>query len=378
MCPKLLLDCIEGMGIHFFTGVPDSCLKPFLTELIQRHMPDEHIIVPNEGTAVAVAAGYYLSQNGPACVYLQNSGLGNLVNPICSLTHEEVYRIPVLYVVGWRGCPGTPDEPQHIYQGKVTPELLRLLDIHPFVISQDTPESDLKDMMIETARCLQAEQSAALVICPGALIAAHALSFQNKNQLSREEAIQTIVGVFGDRVLFVSSTGKMSRELYEVRESQKREHGRDFLTVGSMGHCSAIACSSALFSPERQIVCLDGDGALLMHMGTLTMIGSRRPENLIHIVLDNESHESVGGMPTASGGVDLCAIARACGYPAAHEVSTREDLISVLEQIMQTSRQLTFLRIRVSIGSRKNLSRPRETPKENRARFECALRGLAL
>ncbi len=360
---------------EFFTGVPDSQLRALCDFLMDEYGTDprRHVIAANEGNAAAIAAGYYLATGKVPVVYLQNSGLGNIVNPAASLLNEKVYAIPCLFIVGWRGEPGVHDEPQHVFQGEITIRLLEDLNIAAFVIDRDTTGEQVR-AKLEEYRALFAEgKQAAFVVRRGALEYEGRHVYRNAYSMKREEAIERILHALGSETL-VSTTGKASRELYELREAQGQGHGNDFLTVGSMGHSSSIALGIALHKKDRRIWCIDGDGAVIMHMGAMAVIGAAHPDNLIHIVLNNEAHESVGGMPTSAGSVDLPAVARACGYPSALSVSRPKELDAALEDAKNAGR-LTFIEVKCAIGSRGDLSRPDGTPRENKAAFMAELGG---
>ena len=313
-------------GFEFFAGVPDSQLKALCSFLMDRYGldPARHVIAANEGNAAALAAGYHLATGKVPVVYLQNSGLGNVVNPVASLLNEKVYAIPCLFIVGWRGEPGVHDEPQHLFQGEITLPLLDTLDIPYFVIGKDTTLEQVQAKLDEYRALFAQGKQAAFVVRKGALDYSGKTVYHNANPMSREAAIGHILAASGND-LVVSTTGKASREVYELREVRGHGHGHDFLTVGSMGHSSSIALGIALQKPERRVWCLDGDGAAIMHLGALALIGANRPANLIHIVLNNEAHESVGGMPTVAGKLDLPGIAKACGYPCALSADRSEE-----------------------------------------------------
>nr|WP_279571061.1 phosphonopyruvate decarboxylase [Bittarella massiliensis (ex Durand et al. 2017)] len=367
-----MLAAIEAMGIRFFTGVPDSQLRPFCDALMARKgICQDHQIAPNEGVCTALAAGEYLSSGRPACVYLQNSGLGNIANPVCSLTHPKVYAIPTLFVVGWRGEPGVKDEPQHLYQGEITLEFLQLLGIKALVLTPEQEERPFLDSLSHLCKAaFPRGESVAVVVKKGALTADCPQRYQNKYPLKREAAIRTIVEHCCAKDFLISSTGKISRELFEVREALGQGHGHDFLTVGSMGHCSAIALRVAQNRPQRRVFCIDGDGALLMHMGTAALIGSVRPANLIHILLDNGAHETVGGLPTVSGNCDFCRVAKGCGYPLTMEVHSAAELAAALDkQADEPPNGPVFLRVFCALGARDDLGRPTRTPLQNRDDF---------
>lgn len=362
-------------GFEFFAGVPDSQLKALCSFLMDRYGldPARHVIAANEGNAAALAAGYHLATGKVPVVYLQNSGLGNVVNPVASLLNEKVYAIPCLFIVGWRGEPGVHDEPQHLFQGEITLPLLDTLDIPYFVIGKDTTLEQVQAKLDEYRALFAQGKQAAFVVRKGALDYSGKTVYHNANPMSREAAIGHILAASGND-LVVSTTGKASREVYELREVRGHGHGHDFLTVGSMGHSSSIALGIALQKPDRRVWCLDGDGAAIMHLGALALIGANRPANLIHIVLNNEAHESVGGMPTVAGKLDLPGIAKACGYPCALSADNPEGLKKALKTARE-GKQLTFIEVKCALGARTDLGRPTTTPQENKAAFMAGLEG---
>lgn len=370
-------DFVGLLGADFYAGVPDSQLKALCNYLMDRYGSDpaHHIIAANEGNAAALAAGYHLATGKVPVVYLQNSGLGNIINPAASLLNEKVYGIPCLFIVGWRGEPGVHDEPQHVFQGEITLPLLENLDIPAFVIGKTTTEDQVKARLDGYRALLAQGRQAAFVVRKGALEYSGKTVYGNAHPMAREEAIGQVLAAAGDDPV-VSTTGKASREVYELREGRGQGHGRDFLTVGSMGHSSSIALGIALQRPERRVWCLDGDGAALMHLGAMALIGSSRPANLVHIVLNNEAHESVGGLPTVAGLLDLPAIARACGYPGAVSVNSRSELERALAAAKE-AKQLTLIEVKCALGARDDLGRPTTTPQENKAAFMAALESQA-
>lgn len=358
-----LLDILQ---VDFYTGVPDSQLKALCNCLMHEYGtdPKHHIIAANEGNAVGIAAGYHLATGKVPAVYLQNSGIGNIINPVASLLNEWVYAIPCIFIVGWRGEPGVHDEPQHIFQGQVTLKLLGDMAIEPFVLSADTTEAALREQLDSWRPKLAEGRSMAIVVRKGALTYGQSVKYSNKNILLREEVIRSIINVSREDVI-VSTTGKASRELFEIRETMKQSHHYDFLTVGSMGHSSSIALGIALNRPNMRVWCIDGDGAALMHMGSMALLGANKPKNLIHVVINNVAHETVGGMPTVAGQIDLVGVARACGYPRAQRVNDRDGLVHALEDA-KASGVLTFLEVCTCIGSRSDLGRPTTTPLQNK------------
>ena len=360
---------VNLLGADFFTGVPDSQLKALCDYLIRTYGTDgrHHLIAANEGNCTAIAAGYHLATGKVPVVYLQNSGEGNIVNPVASLCNEKVYGIPVLFVIGWRGEPGVHDEPQHVFQGEVTLKLLETLGIAWHIIGRETTEAEIADKMVQFRGILEKGGQAAFVVRKGALEYDGALRYSNGNPMRREEIIRQIAAVSGED-LIVSTTGKASRELFEIRESRNEGHGRDFLTVGSMGHSSSIALGIALQRPEKRVWVIDGDGAMLMHMGSMAVIGASAPKNLVHVVINNAAHESVGGQPTVAGRLDLVQIARGCGYPRAVSVASPEALDRALEAA-KAAETLSLIEAKCAIGARGDLGRPTTTAKENKARF---------
>lgn len=370
-----MISILEELNDLFFTGVPDSQLKPLCNYLMNRYgISDRHIIAANEGNSTALAAGYHLATGRIPVVYMQNSGIGNIINPVSSLLNTKVYGIPCIFIVGWRGEPGTKDEPQHVYQGEVTQKLLNDMDIAAMIIGKDTTENALKEKMKEFNPLLKAGKSVAFIIRKGALTYEGNVEYRNRNQMLREEIIRRITKVSGEDII-VSTTGKTSRELYEIREKNGQSHKYDFLTVGSMGHSSSIALGIALNKQGSRIWCIDGDGAALMHMGAMALIGANKPSNLVHVIINNEAHESVGGMPTVAGSINLEQIALGCGYQEAVSVDNYDALDEVLNRVKE-SQKLTLIEAKAAIGSREDLGRPTTTAMENKETFMTYLKGL--
>ena len=360
---------VKIIGSDFYTGVPDSQLKALCNYLMATYGidPKHHVIAANEGNCTALAAGYHLATGKVPVVYMQNSGEGNIINPVASLLNDKVYAIPVVFIVGWRGEPGIHDEPQHIYQGEVTVKLLEDMDIATFIIGKETADEEVEKAMENFKAILAKGKDVAFVIRKGALTDAPKVEYKNENTMVREEIIQHIVKASGEDPI-VSTTGKASRELFETRAANGQSHKYDFLTVGSMGHSSSIALGVAINKPEQRIWCIDGDGAVLMHMGAMAVMGVNKPKNLIHVVINNAAHETVGGMPTVAGQIDLVAIAKACGYPNAVCVDTFEDLDKELEAV-KSRNELSLIEVKCSIGAREDLGRPTTTALENKQKF---------
>jgi phosphonopyruvate decarboxylase len=360
---------INIIGADFYTGVPDSQLKALCNYLMNTYGIDRnhHIIAANEGNCSALAAGYYLATGKVPVVYMQNSGEGNIINPVASLLSDKVYAIPEIFIVGWRGEPGVHDEPQHIYQGEVTIKLLDDMDIASFVITKETTDEELRNKMEEFKGILKNGKSVAFVVKKGALSYSEKVVYKNDCQMKREEIIQHIVK-YSKEDPIVSTTGKASRELFETRVANNQSHKYDFLTVGSMGHSSSIALGIALNKPDKKIWCIDGDGAALMHLGAMALIGANNPTNFIHIVINNSAHETVGGMPTVSDKINICEIAKGCGYKNVVCVDNFENLDRELQKAKEKN-ELCLIEVKCAIGAREDLGRPTTTPIENKENF---------
>lgn len=366
---------IEIIGSDFYTGVPDSQLKALCDYLMDYYGidPRYHVIAANEGNASALAAGYYLSTGKIPVVYMQNSGIGNTINPVSSLLNDRVYGIPCIFIVGWRGEPGVHDEPQHIYQGKVTLTLLEDMDICTFIIRKETTEKELEVAMDRFRYLLTMNKQVAFVVQRDALQFDKKVIYKNDYNMTREDIIRHLCRVTGTDII-VSTTGKASRELFEIREANGQGHEHDFLTVGSMGHSSSIALGIALQLPDKKVWILDGDGAAIMHMGAMAVIGASKPKNIVHFLINNEAHESVGGMPTVGGKIDMIKIAEGCGYPYAVYVNSFDELDEVLFAAKNRN-MLTFIMIKCAIGARADLGRPTITARENKDRFmQCFIK----
>lgn len=360
---------VEIINSDFYTGVPDSQLKALCNYLMATYGidPHHHVIAANEGNCTALAAGYHLATGKVPVVYMQNSGEGNIINPVASLLNDKVYAIPVIFIIGWRGEPGIHDEPQHIYQGEVTVKLLEDMDIAAFIIGKETTDDEVIQAMDGFKKVLSAGKDVAFVIRKGALTDAPKVVYENDNSMVREDIIQHIVKASGEDPI-VSTTGKASRELFETRVANGQSHKYDFLTVGSMGYSSSIALGVAVNKPKRRIWCVDGDGAVLMHMGSMAVIGANKPKNLVHVIINNGAHETVGGMPTVAASIDLVAIAKGCGYPYAVCVDNFEDLDRELEAAKGRN-ELSMIEVKCSIGARDDLGRPTTTALENKQNF---------
>ncbi|MCD4793740.1 MAG: phosphonopyruvate decarboxylase [Bacteroidales bacterium] len=366
--PEIFYNYLIKKNIEFFTGVPDSLLKDICAYITDNTSKKNHIIAANEGNAIALAAGYHMATEKVSMVYMQNSGIGNTVNPLLSLVDPAVYNIPVLLMIGWRGEPGKKDEPQHVKQGMVTTALLDAMKIPYLILDQD--EKNAQKQIDEAIDKIKETNSAFAIIIRKGTFDKYKIKQEINTDytLYREEVIKTLLEKLTGEELIVSTTGKTSRELFEARAALNQSHNSDFLTVGSMGHTSQIALGIALSKPKRKIICIDGDGAVLMHMGGMAIIGSQSPQNFLHIVINNGSHESVGGQPTVAFDIDIPTIAKANNYKYAVRVSSNEELEKALIDIDAVPSP-ALIEVMVKTGSRDDLGRPTIKPVDNKIDF---------
>lgn len=362
--PKDFIEKLRAGGIEFFAGVPDSLLKNLCAYITDNIARENNIIAANEGNAVGLAAGYHLATGKTGCVYMQNSGEGNAVNPLLSLMDADVYKMPLLLIIGWRGEPGVYDEPQHVKQGKVTLSLLETMGIPYSVLDENWEKQTYEALQV----IKETNGIYAFIVRKGTF---EDYKLQNQiNQdwsLAREEAIKIVVDKLREDDIIVSTTGMISRELFEYREAKGQGHAHDFLTMGSMGHASQIALGIALQKPNRRVIVFDGDGALLMHMGGLAIIGDYNPKNLVHIVFNNGAHDSVGGQPTVGQKIDIGIIAKAVGYVDVISVDSLESLVSAMNHVNNAIIDgVSLINVNVRKGNRKDLGRPTTTPQQNK------------
>ncbi|USG61998.1 phosphonopyruvate decarboxylase [Sneathiella marina] len=366
--PNVFFGTLKDTDIDFFTGVPDSLLKSFCAYVTDNTTEKNHVIASNEGAAVGLAIGYHLSTGKIPLVYFQNSGLGNAINPLMSLADSDVYSIPMLLLIGWRGEPGVPDEPQHVKQGRVLLEKLDAMEIPYWVLSGEE-EDDLQSLQSAVLSARENNFPVALVAKKGSF----APYLQPEKEasslpLSREEGIQRIIDCTSTDDIIVATTGMASRELFEYRAHCDQGHQRDFLTVGGMGHTSQIALGISMQKPDRRVICLDGDGAALMHLGSMAIIGSSKCHNFKHIILNNGAHDSVGGQPTVGFTVSLSEIAKSCGYIRSDVVDNAEDLEQSLKEFLSSDGP-ALLEVKIKTGNRKDLGRPTISPTQNKENF---------
>ncbi|MCH8067715.1 MAG: phosphonopyruvate decarboxylase [Candidatus Marinimicrobia bacterium] len=366
--PVDFYSCLADHNVIFFTGVPDSLLKEFCLCVDDKVPKERHVITANEGNAVAMAAGYHLGTGKLPLVYMQNSGLGNAVNPLLSLCDPDVYSIPMLIMIGWRGEPGFPDEPQHVKQGKIQLELLETMDIPYVVISKD--ERNIKQKITTGIEQTIKENRPFVFLIKRGTFEKYRIPepIIDNSLMTREESLETILSQLPNDCIIVSTTGLTSREIFEIREKNREPHFRDFLTVGSMGHCSSIAHGISIAQPNRQVICIDGDGSLIMHMGSLSTVGKLKPPNFFHVLINNYVHESVGGQETSAKFIDMVNLVKSNGYRSVFSVEDGSRLKSQLEDFLKSNGPC-FLEIRVRPGSRNDLGRPTVKPVDNKIAF---------
>ncbi len=377
IAPSAFVGALQRHGVGLVTGVPDSLLKELCAE-IQATLPaGQHCVAPSEGAAVGMAIGHYLATQKPAIVYMQNSGLGNIVNPITSLVADAIYAIPMVLVIGWRGeltdsGEQVADEPQHVVQGRITPAQLDLLDIPYRILDAGSDPDATLDEAFSCA--LASSKPFALLVRKGSFARSSAASLPGlQASLSREAAIEQVLAALPEQAAVVSTTGMASREIFEIRKKHQQGHQRDFLVVGGMGHALSIATGVAQSLPGQRVACLDGDGALLMHSGSLAM--GARCAGLIHVVLNNEAHDSVGGQPTVGTRLSLDRIADSFGYPHACRASTADQLAQALQAALRTN-EACFIEVICKKGNRADLGRPDRSPLQNRQEFQSFLRSV--
>lgn len=363
--PQFFYNILASYGIDFYAGVPDSLLKNLCAYITDHADVAHNIIAANEGGAMGLAAGHYLATSQIPVVYMQNSGEGNIINPLASLTDPDVYNIPVLLVIGWRGKPGVHDEPQHVKQGKVTTGLLNVMGIDYTVLSKD--EEKAEGQIKKAVAFMQTTKQCYALVIEKDTFDTYTLQNVEKNDLTmgREEAIQAVAAALGGKDVIVSTTGMISRELFEYRTTMNQGHERDFLTVGSMGHASQIALGIALAQEGRKVWCFDGDGASIMHMGSMAIVAQKAPKNYVHVVFNNGAHDSVGGQPTVGLNINLPAVATAVGYKYVYSIESKDRLKELLEKLKEIEGPV-FLEVKVKKGNRKDLGRPTTTPIQNK------------
>jgi len=356
--------------VEFFTGVPDSLLKDICAYITDNTSSENHIISANEGNAISIAIGHHLATKKVPLVYLQNSGLGNIINPLLSLADPDVYSIPMILLIGWRGEPGTKDEPQHFKQGRVTTDLLNVMKVPYEVLSSNTTSEEADEIIKKIVKNASNLNTPHALLVKKGTFESYKLKLDKyyERDLLREEAIEIIINGLNDDDIVVSTTGVASRELFEYREKKSQGHEKDFLTVGGMGHASQIALGISISKKNRTVFCIDGDGALIMHMGALAVNADNAGSNFKHIVINNSAHDSVGGQPTVGDKIKITGLALSAGYCWAKIALSRDNIIDLIQE-MKKIKGPALLEIQVKKGFRKDLGRPTINPKENKKSF---------
>ena len=364
---------LQECGIDFFTGVPDSLLKDICGFITDETPKERNIISTNEGGAIGLAMGYNMSTSKIPLVYMQNSGFGNTINPLLSLADPKVYGIPMLLLVGWRGEPNIKDEPQHVKQGEVSEILLQSLNIPYSIISSET--KNFSNLLNDAVDVMKSKSTPYVILVRKGTFEKYSLKNEKVTDydLNREGAVKKIIDLINKDDIIVSTTGKTSREVFEYREEIRDGHEKDFLTVGGMGHTNQIALGIAIGKPNRTIYCIDGDGAVLMHTGSLGIIGDIAPSNLKHIIINNGAHDSVGGQPSIGFDINFRKIAEGFNYKKTFQIKMLNEFDEVFKNFKNSSGP-SLLEILVNKGARKNLGRPTISPKENKANFELFLK----
>lgn len=351
---KELFEALDAMGVDFYTGVPDSLLNDFCLYMTHNMSAEQHVMAANEGNAIAIAAGHYMATGKLPLVYMQNSGIGNATNPLLSLTHNCVYSIPMLLVIGWRGDPAINDHAQHKKQGELTPVLMKDMDIPYEILDAEDTVINKFEWAVEKAREISS---------PVALIAKKAIltekvkkqNYPESKLMNREEAVSAVIDIFGSDAIYLGTTGRATREVHEQLKLHGIDSGHEWQNVGSMGHASSVGLGIALAKPEQKVVVFDGDAAAVMHMGALATNCRYKAGNMIHIVLNNGVNESVGGQPSAGYVVNLTAIAAACGYrTSGHAVEKKEELQAIVKNYQKEDMPL-FIDVHVRQGIRPDM-----------------------
>ena len=365
--PKIFFNDLKKENITFFTGIPDSLLKSFCAYIADNSELNSHIIAANEGGAVSLGVGYHLATNKVPLIYMQNSGLGNAINPLLSIADKEVYAIPMLLMIGWRGEPHIKDEPQHKKQGRVTIDLLKSMEINYFLLSSDTSNDEARSILKKAVNlAIKNNSPCALLVRKGSFENYKLINqFKGDFLLNREQSLKIIVDELDENDVVIATTGVTSRELFEYREKLEQGHEKDFLTVGGMGHANQIALGIALHKPNSQVFCFDGDGAILMHMGSLAINTNVECKNLKHIVFNNGAHDSVGGQPTVAHKISISSAAKAFGYDKVLIARNENEIKKSIKDIKEF-KGTALLEILINKGFRSNLGRPTRSPLENK------------
>lgn len=351
---KSLINTLKKNKSDFFTGVPDSVLKELSFEL-QNKTKKNHIIASNEGSAISIGIGHYLSTKKIPTIYMQNSGLSNALNPLISIAHPKVYSIPLILIIGWRGSPRIKDEPQHNVKGKITENLLKLLNIKYTIVRND------KDLKKFDKQIKDAKKNNSIVAC---LIEQGTLEKNNKKikqkdyfKLDKETFFKTLLEITDNKSKIISSTGYNSREIMHIRQKYQLRKSQDFYMVGGMGHTASVALGYSL-TTKKKTICIDGDGSLLMHLGSIKTAGTFASKNFKYILLNNNTHDSVGGQSTYANQINFEKLSNSLGFKKYYSIKDNQNLKKTLKQFL-SGNGLKFLEVKVTNSKIKNLPRPK-------------------
>ena len=346
-----LINLLKKNNTNFFTGVPDSVLKELSSYLKNKR---NHIIATNEGAAVSIGIGHYLSTKKIPCIYMQNSGLSNALNPLISIAHKKVYSIPLILVIGWRGSPRIKDEPQHNVKGKITQQLLKLLNIKYTVLKSN------KDFAKFDKQIKYAKKSKSIVAC---LIERGTLqkiiksnSKKDFYNLDKEFFLKKLLEELPSKSKVIASTGYNSRELMYLRKKFNFNNSKDFYMVGGMGHTSSVALGFSL-SSKNKTFCIDGDGSFLMHLGSIMTAGNFANKNFKYILLNNNTHDSVGGQSTNADNIDFDRLSKSLGFKKFYSIKKKQNLRKIIKNFIKINSP-SFLEVKVTNSKIKKLPRP--------------------
>ncbi len=356
-----LINILKKNNCNFFTGVPDSILKELSSSLKNKNKKN-HIIATNEGSAVSLGIGYYLAKNKVPCIYMQNSGLSNALNPLISIAHQKVYSIPLVLIIGWRGSPKIKDEPQHNVKGRITKQILKLLNINFTVLR--TKEDLIKfDEQIKAAK---KNKSVVACLIENGILEKNKIKISKKDfyNLNKEFFLRVLLKNLPNKSKIIASTGYNSRELMHLRERYNFKNCKDFYMVGGMGHTSSVALGYSL-SSKNKTICIDGDGSLLMHLGSIKMAGYFANKNFKYILLNNNTHDSVGGQSTHADNVDFKKLSQSLGIKNFYLIKNKININKKIKNFIN-NKNASFLEVKVTGSKIKNLPRPKDLIKIKR------------
>ena len=350
-----LINVLKKNDINFFTGIPDSILIE-LSRFLQNKNKRKHIRATSEGSAISIGIGHYLSTKQVPCIYMQNSGLSNALNPLISITSKKVYNIPLVLIIGWRGSPRVKDEPQHNVKGKITESILKLLNIKYTIVRSGNDLSQF-NKIVKNAK--KNNNIAACLIEQGT-IKKIKKTYNKKNfyKLNKELFLKTLLETLEKNSKVISSTGYNSRELMYLRNKYKLINTKDFYMVGGMGHTASVALGYSL-STKKKTICIDGDGSFLMHLGSIKTAGTFANNNFKYILLNNNSHDSVGGQNTYANNIDFEKLSKSLGFKKFYKIKNNKNLKQNIKRFLKGN-NLNFLEVKITNSKIKNLPRPND------------------